>query len=59
MTERKEAVRAMARRLQREFRPTTEHGDKIELAEYEAETLAEIIAEYVDATRPAPTGEGQ
>lgn len=57
MTERKEAVRTMARRLQREFRPTTEHGDKIELAEYEAETLADIIAEYVEAHRPLGDGE--
>jgi hypothetical protein len=39
----------MARRLFKEFRPTTDAGDPISLHDFEAATLAEIIAEYVDA----------
>jgi hypothetical protein len=39
----------MARRLFREFRPTTDMGESVSLLDFEADTLAEIIAEYVDA----------
>lgn len=51
----KQALRNLADRLRREFRPITEHGDQIILADYEADALAEAIAEYVDAVfRPLP-----
>ncbi|RUU80000.1 hypothetical protein [Mesorhizobium sp. M7A.F.Ca.MR.362.00.0.0] len=39
----------MARRLFKEFRPTTDMGDPISLHDFEADRLAEIIAEYVEA----------
>ncbi|TPJ85519.1 hypothetical protein FJ434_16470 [Mesorhizobium sp. B2-5-13] len=44
-----EARERLAFRLQREFRPRTEHGDEVELADYDATQLADIIAEYVSA----------
>ena len=39
----------MAKRLFEEFRPTTDMGDEVILHGYEADRLADIIAEYVDA----------
>ncbi|HEV2898855.1 MAG TPA: hypothetical protein VGX71_13665 [Pseudaminobacter sp.] len=45
----KDARERLARRLVKEFRPTTERGDVVELAHYEADALADIIAEYVSA----------
>lgn len=44
-----EAVKKMAKRLFMEFRPSTEHGDEVRLHDFEADTFADIIAEYVDA----------
>ena len=39
----------MAKRLFEEFRPTTDMGDEVILHGHEADRLADIIAEYVDA----------
>lgn len=44
-----DAKQNMARRLFKEFRPTTDMGDNISLRDFEAERLADIISEYVDA----------
>lgn len=44
-----DAKQKMARRLFMEFRPSTEMGDGILLHDFEADALADIIAEYVDA----------
>lgn len=43
-----EARQKMAKRLFMEFRPSTNMGDEILMHDFEADTLAEIIAEYVD-----------
>lgn len=47
---RAEAKNRMASRLLKEFRPSTVHGDEIVLHDFEAEALADIIAEYVATT---------
>lgn len=39
----------MARRFERELTLTTEHSDTIRLESYDAATLAEIIAQFVNA----------